>query len=182
MTSVGHTLVGLTLRNLATPAPASKRRLLVEALSFTALANLPDWSFPGWGHDAYHVSHSAPVLMLLMLELTAPGILVLRKLYTPKWSAIVWAGLCAAVLSHVLLDSLYADGSGLAMFWPLSEARVHLPISWFHHLKTVDGITLYNIRVLALEGLFYSAVLAASVLARRKLASGAFREMSPEKL
>lgn len=182
MTSVGHTLVGLTLRNLTTPAPASKRRLLVEALSFGALANLPDWSFPGWGHDAYHVSHSAPVLVLLMLVLTGPGILLLRRVYRHKRAAVVWAGLFAAVLSHIFLDSLYADGSGLAMFWPVSEARVHLPVSWFHHLRTADGVTLRNIRVLVLEGLFYGAVLAASIPARRRLARTAFGEMSPEKL
>ena len=96
--------------------------------------------------------------------------------------AWVWLGLCGAVLSHVLLDSFYAMGSGIALLWPLSGARLHLPVPWFLHLRPQDGLTLYNLRVCALEAACFGSVLLLALLARRRIISYIPVEGASEKL
>ncbi len=171
MTSVGHALAGLALRNLSAPRGRSPWLVLMELGLFTALANLPDWRLPWWGHEAYHVSHSVFVLALLLLVLSAPAILLLRRLHDRPAATWVWLGLCGAVLSHVLLDAFYAMGSGIALLWPLSEVRLHLPVPWFLHLRPQDGLTLYNLRVCATEAVCFGTVLLMTFLARRRMIS-----------
>ena len=49
---MGHSLVGLSLATLATlPRRSSKRQWFGGVCIFVALANLPDWPIPNWGHD-----------------------------------------------------------------------------------------------------------------------------------
>lgn len=157
------------MRNLTTPRSNSKLKVFIEISFFAALANVPDWSLPGWGHEAYHVSHSLFVLLLMSLPATPVGIILLRKFYTSRSAPWIWGGLCAALLSHIFLDAIYGAGGGIAMFWPLSDARLHLPLPWFQHLRPQDGVTLHNLRVFAVEAVFYGGILILSILARRRI-------------
>lgn len=167
MTTVGHTLVGLALRNASAPRSRSPAVLLFEVGLFTALANLPDLDLPGWGHRAYHFSHSVFVLAVLLLVLTPAALPVLRRLYPPRSAAALWAGACAALFSHVFLDGLYGVGRGIALLWPLSDARLHLPVPFFHHLRPQDGLTPENLRVCAVEAAVFGCVLLVSLALRR---------------
>ena len=167
MTTVGHTLVGLALRNASAPRGRSAALVLAELGFFTALASLPDLDLPGWGHRAYHVSHSVFVLAILMLVLTPAALPVLRRLVPPRSAASLWAGGCAAVFTHVFLDGLYGVGRGIALLWPLSDVRLHLPVPFFLHLRPQDGLTLENLNVCAVEAAVFGCVLLLSLGVRR---------------
>lgn len=123
MSPVGHSLIGLAI-GLSVSRP--RERLWVLP-AFVVLANLPDGPLPGWGHDAYHVSHS----LLVNLALIAATVGVLRRWLGGRLLA---AG-AAAWLSHLLLDSFYNHGLGVQIGWPLIDYRLNLPIPW---LRTLD--------------------------------------------
>ena len=118
---MGHGLTGAALGLLATPAGAGRGRLLATLVAFAALANIPDLPLPGWGHSRYDISHSVFVNLPLALVLALA-----------LWR---WRGLrlrvtllgAAAWCSHLLLDSMYNHGKGVAIFWPLSAGRLALP-------------------------------------------------------
>ncbi|MEM7699975.1 MAG: metal-dependent hydrolase [Verrucomicrobiota bacterium] len=123
MTPVGHSLTGAAIALAVLPSGATRQRLAATVGAFVLLANLPDFPIPGWGHDRYHVSHSlfvvSPILIFVaVICFTYPK---LRKICgEPR---IIIAGAIAG-LSHLLLDTFYNHGKGLAMFWPLSNSRL----------------------------------------------------------
>jgi membrane-bound metal-dependent hydrolase YbcI (DUF457 family) len=181
MTTVGHTLMGLALRNLSAPGNRSPWIVLAEMAAFCAAANAMDWPLQGWGHRAYNVSHSIFVMPVAMVLLSPVPVQILVKLgYGFKGAAWLWAGMTAAALSHLLLDTLYAPGGGLAMFWPVSGARLALPIPFLHQLRPEEGyFAPHNLKVFAIEGVFFGLIFAASVVARRRLAARASRSRPP---
>ena len=65
MTTIGHSLTGLSLAALTLPAGRSRRWYVIAAAIFVFFANVADFPLPGWGHSAYHVSHSIFVTALL---------------------------------------------------------------------------------------------------------------------
>lgn len=166
MTSIGHTLTGLTLAVAGMPTGLRRpHRPLLLALCGTA-ANAPDLPLPGWGHSMYHVSHSLFV---------NAGLLVLLAVWAAAWPharrevASGWRGfglIAAAWLSHMLLDSLYDHGRGIAIFWPFSDAHLALPVSWFSTLRPPLR-SAHNLQVFGIELLFYGAIFLAVLLARR---------------
>ena len=98
--------------------------------AFVVLPNIPDLPFPHWGHDRYDISHSLFVNLLLCLIMVAllgwhPNI------RHSMGDGKVLGGGVATWLSHLVLDSFYNHGRGVAIFWPLSDAHLALPIPWF---------------------------------------------------
>lgn len=98
--------------------------------AFVVLPNIPDLPFPHWGHARYDISHSLFVNLLLCLIMVAllgwhPNIR--HSIGDGK----ILGGGVAAWLSHLVLDSFYNHGRGVAIFWPLSDAHLALPIPWF---------------------------------------------------
>ncbi len=165
MTPVGHSLTGLAIGCLVCPASFSPRGKALTLAVFVVLANAPDLPFPGWGHVRYDISHSIfvttlGIIVLATLLLSIPWS---RRLLTP---ALVLGG-AAAWYSHLLLDTFYRPGDGLAMFWPMSDARVALPISWFEHMNVEQLINWHNARVFAIEGVAYGTVLLLAIAIRR---------------
>ena len=163
MTTVGHSLTGLSIAMLTLPRGQSRRWYITAAAIFVFFANVADFPLPGWGHSAYHVSHSIFVTALL-------AALMALFLFWPTFHAKVGAKVIAAWsiawLSHLPLDSMYAHGQGIAIFWPFSEAHLAMPIPWFETV-TLPARTVDNLRVFGIETLVFGAVLAACIGLRR---------------
>ena len=117
MTQVGHLLTGAAIGVLCKPDRTPPKWLTAYFGAFLLLANIPDLPFKNWGHDRYDISHSIFVNLFLIAMLAA--LLLFWKHFRSKiggWKVI--AGGMAAWLSHLLLDSFYSHGYGVAIFWP----------------------------------------------------------------
>lgn len=164
MTTVGHSLTGLSIAVLTLPRGKSLWWYLVVGHFFIFFANVPDFPLPGWGHDSYHVSHSVFLTALL-------ASLLALLLLLPRFSEQVgrkvlyaWAG---AWFSHMLLDSMYNHGQGIGVFWPLSDAHLILTVPWFETLSW-PPITERNLRVFLVEIVVFGAILAACAFVRSR--------------
>lgn len=165
MSPVGHSIVGLTLAVIALPYGASRRVLILVPIVFVALANLPDWPIPNWGHDRYRISHSL-FINLLLIGLSVFAIWLIKRRFQLPIARITAFG-AIAWLSHLLLDTFYAHGRGLAMFWPFSEARLSLPVPWFQVLNVQAPIwSERNLLVFGYEALVYTPILLVALAIR----------------
>lgn len=54
----------------------------------------------------------------------------------------------------------------MALFWPVSDARVSLPMPWFTVMELKPLVSAHNARVFAIEAAFYGTILAAIVVWR----------------
>ncbi len=166
MTTVGHTLMSLTLGVLALPRGLSRWAGAIYFGVFVLLANMPDIRLPYWGHHRYAVSHSVFTNLVLM------GLAVVlvrfwgRRKFWWRWS-VVLAG-CGAWLSHLLLDSFYNHGRGIAIFWPFSSTRLTLPLPWFSvQPHRPPPITAEHWHIYATEFAFYGMFLLAAIIFHR---------------
>lgn len=164
MSPVGHSLVGLAFATVAMAPSRSVKWRVALAIVFVALANLPDWPIPRWGHDRYDISHSVFVnLTLIVLGLVFWAKVARFRSSIPFRCYLLGAG---AWLSHLLLDSFYNHGHGVAICWPVSEARLNFSMPWFDTLELSESvISPHNLSVYAIEFLAYSPVLMITVLA-----------------
>ncbi len=125
------------------------------------LANLPDvdvlafslgvpYAHP-WGHRG--ATHSAAFALLTGLGTLA----LLRPSPGTRWR--LGSYLCLAALSHGLLDMATSGGLGVALAWPLNEARWFLP--WRPIRVSPIGVgpffTARGLRVLASEAVWIGA-------------------------
>ena len=163
MTTVGHSLTGISLAVLTLPGGRSRLWYLLVGHFYVMFANLPDFPLPGWGHNAYRVSHSIFVTMLLASLL---GVLLLWPRFTEHIGRRVILAWSAAWLSHMPLDSLYNHGRGIAIFWPFSDAHLAMPVSWFQTVS-LPPMTQQNLRVFGTEALVYGIILLACIALRR---------------
>ena len=169
MTPVGHSLVGATIAAACLPLRLSKTTCFLGFTSFIFLANLPDAPLPGWGHHRYYISHSVFVNVAFIA-----GLLLIGSLWrTGREQLGGWrmlTGGAAAWLSHFLLDTFYNHGRGLAMFWPLSDAHLALPIPWFSTMHPFPPyLNSHSIRVWAVELLVYSVLLGLALTWRYRI-------------
>lgn len=162
MTPVGHSLTGaaLALVALRSVEQPTVRRIGFTVAAFVLLANVPDLPLPNWGHERYQISHSLLVIGLLIVAVTTVFI-VSRKLCRAVGGVRVVLFGATACLSHLLLDTFYNHGLGLAMFWPLSDARVALPIPWFETIKP-PMVSLQNLKTFAIEFVCYAPLVATA--------------------
>ena len=162
MTQVGHVLAGAAIGILCKPDRTPPKWLVVYFGAFLLLANIPDLPFKGWGHDRYDVSHSIFVNLLLIAIVVA--VLLFGKDFWGKiggWK--VMAGGAAAWLSHLLLDSFYNHGHGVAIFWPLSGASLALPMPWFSVVTEPMYFSAAGFREYLTEGVFYSLLVGIAL-------------------
>jgi membrane-bound metal-dependent hydrolase YbcI (DUF457 family) len=166
MTTLGHSLTGLAALALVIPPHLSWLVRLAWVVLFIALASIPDWPLPGWGHQDLLVSHSLWLNTALWAALAA----ILKK-WDPDRSGktpILAAG-AFAWLSHLLLDTLYGDLPGVAIFWPLSDAPVSLPVPWLKTLPHVpppfDATVIW---ILCLEFLTFAPLVGIACWLRRR--------------
>ena len=155
MTQVGHSLTGLTIGLMCLPKDRSIRWRLYYFMSFIVLANIPDIPIKYWGHDRYGISHS---LFVNLLFITMLFILlgVLKHIRTAIGNYRVMIGATFAWLSHLLLDTLYNHGNGLAMFWPFSQGHLALPVPWFSVVpNSPPPFTGQHLRIYLIEWMAY---------------------------
>lgn len=164
MSPVGHSLVGLAFAAVAFPSIRSRKWKVVAAIAFVALASLPDWPLPNWGHDKYKVSHSIFVNVALISILIAAWFLISRvKAAIPLPVVLLGSG---AWLSHLLLDTFYNHGIGLKIYWPFSEARLNLAIPWFNVIDVKQSIlSQHNLSVYGIEFIAYTPILLLTIFA-----------------
>jgi membrane-bound metal-dependent hydrolase YbcI (DUF457 family) len=158
MTNVGHTTMGAAIGALCKPEGYSTHRSVAHYAAFMMLANAPDLGFENWGHDQYRVSHS--ILVNLALIATVVALLARVKDLRARvggWPVVI--GGAAAWLSHFLLDALYAHGRGVALLWPLSDARLALPVPWFASVHFEERYTGRAFRAYAIELASYGPLL-----------------------
>ena len=179
MTQVGHSLTAITIGVVAVPktAPARVKALYYAAL--VVLANVPDFPFAGWGHDAYHVSHSIFVNLTLIVFCLGVGVLALRLSHRVlRWRMVL--GGVAAWLSHLLLDAMYNHGKGVAIFWPFSDARLALPVPWFSTVRNPRPFTDWQtLQVAVIEFASYGALLVAVLLVQQYIRRREQRKVRP---
>lgn len=162
MTFVGHTLTGLSIAALCVPRRWRRPAKGAFLAAFALLATVPDWPT----FEKYAVRHSIFVNLGLMAVPVA--VLAAWKWLRARiggWRVILCGA--AAWLSHLLMDSLYSTGAGVPILWPVSKFRLDLPIAWFVTMHPGEGLSRHNLRVWAVEALFYGALLLACVLLRR---------------
>jgi membrane-bound metal-dependent hydrolase YbcI (DUF457 family) len=168
MTTVGHTLMGTAIGILCLPQQTSARWKAGYFTAFVVLPNIPDLPFPHWGHDRYNFSHSLFVNLLLCLIVVAllGGYANIRH---ASGDGKVLGGGVAAWLSHLALDSFYNHGRGIAIFWPLSDAHLALPIPWFSVVR-FPPLSLALLQECAIEfASYFPLVLLAYSLRRAGL-------------
>lgn len=165
MSPVGHSLTGLAIGALVIPPEWSNKSKAASAIALVLLANAPDLPFPYWGHERYDISHSLFSTALGCTVLIAIALFALRSRMANLWRLITTGIL--AWNSHLLLDTFYNHGKGLAMFWPYSDARVALMMPWFSHLDLSNLWSWHNVRVALVELMSYGSILSLAWLIRR---------------
>ena len=159
VTTVGHSLAGLSIAVLTLPRGRSIAWYLIFGHFFVFFANVPDFPLPGWGHDAYQVSHS---IFLTALLASLMALLLLLPKFNARVGATVFLAWAIAWLSHMPLDAIYSHGQGIGIFWPFSSAHLALPLPWFETL-TWPPRTEHNLRVFTIEMLVYGSLLLACI-------------------
>ena len=131
MASFGHVAVGLLTGRLhgGAATPARRRPSWGTLALFAALATLPDADVAlvalgasdggPFGHRGAMHSFGMAVVVGVACALAA------RRWRWPVGRTALAAAL--AIASHTLLDLLDSGGKSLAVLWPLSSARYHLP-------------------------------------------------------
>ena len=179
MTPVGHSLVGATIGICLWPEFETRRARVGIVLAMILAANIPDLPLPYWGHTDYRVSHSifCGLVIAAVIYLALKASALSRE--PAKLRLLVLAS-TVALFSHYLLDTFYNHGKGLAMFWPVSSARMALPISWFSHMDfTVHGqlFSWKNLRIWLIE---FAAFGSASLMVLAIALPWQFRRVSRE--
>ena len=162
MTEVGHVITGAAMGVLCAPSKINIKQRLLHLTAFMLIATIPDWPFKNWGHDRYYFSHSLFVTLLLISPFFI-AFLFSKKLRKKAgdWPVIIFGSL--AWLSHLLLDSFYNHGKGVAIYWPLSKARLALPIPWF---DVGTGPLAHLIQVFLIEFVSYFPLVLLALLIR----------------
>lgn len=155
---VGHSLVAVSIvmawqerfHRRQTVAWCLRYRWTLLAAIF--LANVPDLDYvPGMiigDLNAFHqgITHSLGFVGAFWIILMAAGSLCGMNFRR-------WALLSALLLvSHLVVDILTADGRapyGIMLFWPLSEMRVHSPVTIFPMYSKAQLSNLWDLRNLS---------------------------------
>jgi membrane-bound metal-dependent hydrolase YbcI (DUF457 family) len=175
MTGIGHGLTGASIAVLTMPSGWSARTKCLLVGSFAVLANLPDLRLPSWGHERYDISHSVFVNAGLIV-VACLILLSFRRVRERPATGRVLLGGGLAWLSHLLLDSFYGHGKGIAIFWPFSRARLNLPVPWFETVRVpLPHVDAHTVRVWAIELAVYGTILALAVTGRRLYAKHSAR-------
>ncbi len=167
MTTVGHSLTGISIAILFAPRLNKIQQKIVYYIAFVFCALIPDIELSGWGHDRYYVSHSIVLMaviwaVLALLSLIVPA-LRKRKIY---WR--LFLGMSLAWLSHYFLDSLYSHGYGVMVMWPISERRLNFSLPWFDTIPPFP-VSMVHVRIVCIELLFYSPLVAGAALIKHLL-------------
>ena len=172
MLSTGHMLTGAAIGVLCKPEGVSKKWTRVYYGVFLLLSQVPDFPIKNWGHYRYGISHSIFVNLLLVVIVVVPLSFLRDRI--GGWKVIVGGSI--AWLSHLLLDSFYNHGRGVAIFWPFSKARLALPIPWFSAVL-VPFITVQRLEEYLIEFVCYFPLLLLAIGLRNGTCQRLFRRI-----
>jgi membrane-bound metal-dependent hydrolase YbcI (DUF457 family) len=160
---MGHSLVGLAFAALAMPVGAKRKTKICLPVVFVALANLPDWPIPNWGHDRYDISHSIFVNLALILIVATCCLSIPRTRTVVSYGRVLLGA--GAWLSHLLLDAFYGHGRGIATCWPIFAGRLNFAMPWFETLDLSQSmLSPHNLSVFGIELLAYFPLLVLAVV------------------
>ncbi len=168
MSPVGHSMVGLAFAAVAIPSLKGRKAKVLAPTLFVAVANLPDWPIPNWGHDRYQISYSVFVNVAFISFVFACWT-ALPKLRSaiPTPCMLLGAG---AWLSHLVLDSFYNHGRGIAIYWPISKGRLNLAMPWFNTLDLSQSmIARHNLSVCAIEFTAFLPIMIVALTVASKI-------------
>lgn len=164
MTTVGHSLMGMSIGVLCVPARWGVWSKVGLLAAFAALGNAPDIANSLTPSGWYGLCHSIFVNGAAMIALGLIAWLLLAR--RPGWRRVIIGGQ-AAWASHLLLDATYSHGRGVHIFRPFSSAALVLTVPWFSTLKLPwSDHTAENLKTFAIEGMFYGGILLACVCVR----------------
>lgn len=156
MTQMGHSLVGASLGIIALTKYKNLPSSLGTIFLFIFFSNIPDLPIPLWGHDRYYFSHSLFITIIVAILLVSVYLLFSKFWWKKAPDVKFLALMVLALFSHLLLDSFYNHGFGVAIFWPFSSASLVLPIPWLSVQKELPPpITLEMLRIWLLEFLTF---------------------------
>jgi inner membrane protein len=136
--------------------------------TFVVLGNLPDLPVRNWGHHRYYISHSLFVNLAFIAVLCA-ALRLWRRGPEVVCGWPVLAGGATAWLSHLLLDSFYNHGLGVAIFWPFSDASLALPVPGFDTRQRHFGhLDPRSVRIYLIELACYLPLLVAAAAWRKR--------------
>jgi membrane-bound metal-dependent hydrolase YbcI (DUF457 family) len=153
MSMLGHVAIGVATARLVTPAGKPSQLLRTRMVVLAGLALLPDVDFlihpvaPSVGLFAHRgASHSFAIAMVV-----GASIAVAIRLRGGR-RAVAWGLLATAVVaSHGVLDLLGESDLGVALLWPMSDARF---LATWHFLPNPPWpgvLSAYGLSELALE-------------------------------
>jgi inner membrane protein len=171
--AITHAVVGASIGAVAgAHDPAAKRPGWLLPLACAAAAVAPDLDvimhrWVAYAHPFGHrgAFHAPAFYLALALALTA----LVRRLRPTAWPALLlFVAFFLALGSHSALDMLTDGGLGVAVAWPMSDAR------WFFPWRPIPVSPLSvaaffgprGLRVLAVELWIAAPVAAAALLAR----------------
>ena len=177
-TFVTHAAVPLALGAGLGEAAISRRLLAAGAVASV----LPDLDVVGLrlgtAYDSALGHRGATHSLAFALAVAAVGAALHRPLRAR--AGVAFAFLLAATASHPLLDALTNGGRGVALLWPLSDARWFAPVRPIHVAPLgLGGLRVRGLALLVSEALWVWAPAAAVALAlawrRRRSAAAADR-------
>ncbi len=182
MASLGHVIIGMAgarvWPNAAAPTPPTRRRLVGTMGALALLSLLPDadviafkFGIP-YAHPFGHRGASHSIAFALIC-----GALAYAAARLSTWNADrvrIAVVVFAIVVSHPLLDAMTDGGLGVALFWPISDARVFAP--WRPLPVAPIGARFFTTSagwsVAAREFLFFVPPLLYALWPRRQASGG----------
>ena len=170
-------LTGTAIGIVVMPDYPRTRQKTIFLLVFALLATVPDWPVRSWGHVKYYVSHSI-FTNLLFIGLGWIILFILPRIWrkysiNSKFQGIRWQlmlGGSLAWLSHLLLDTFYNHRKGLLMFWPVSDARLAIPIPWLAVVsRPFLPVSAGNLRILLLDFLTFFPLVILAIIIRKTI-------------
>lgn len=126
MASIGHALFGLAAARAQQRAPSDARiARIVPWLVYPALALLPDLDVVAF---AFGIPYTDPFGHRGASHAIVTGVVVgglIGYLVGRRRGAVLGA---IVMVSHGLFDTLTTGGEGVALLWPLSDARFFAPV------------------------------------------------------
>ena len=157
MSMLGHVAIGVATARLITPAGEPSRLLRARMLMLSALGLLPDLDFliPVGGSPVGPFTHRGATHSFAVAIVVGVSIAVAIRLWAVR-RAVAWGLLTTAVVaSHGILDYFGDTQLGVALLWPVSDARFLAPWHLLPNPPWPGLFSPYGLRQLALELLVF---------------------------
>jgi inner membrane protein len=166
MASFGHVAVGLAAGRFQARGGGRLRSVLV----LTALSMFPDADVVTWwmgiGRHSIWLHRGALHSLVVSVVAAVAGALLLDR---RRGFGGAFLTCLATAVSHPLLDTVTHGGSGVMLFWPLSDARFLAP---WHPLPAAPiGLRLlspHGLGLLAREALLFAPLVLYALWPRRR--------------